>query len=85
VWYSVAGWIDWTNANLTDYEKYAAGPSGSLTSANGAGRYYSCTAVGKAAIRGGSLGDTTRDGPFALKLDIAPSYVSTGIGIRCAK
>ncbi|MDZ4225678.1 MAG: hypothetical protein U1C49_02400, partial [Candidatus Andersenbacteria bacterium] len=46
VWYSVAGWIDWTNANLTDYEKYAAGPSGSLTSANGAGRYYSCTAVG---------------------------------------
>jgi len=85
VWYSVAGWIDWTNANLTDYEKYAAGPSGSLTSANGAGQYYACTTIGNAAIRGGAWNNGAAAGPFTLNLGNAPSDVAAYIGFRCAK
>lgn len=85
VWYSVAGWIDWTNANLTDYEKYAAGPSGSLTSANGAGQYYACSANGNAAVRSGFWSYGAVGGPFTLYLDNAPSHVYSSVGFRCAK
>lgn len=84
-WYNSAAWIDWTNANLTGYLKYAAGPSGSLTSANGAGQYYGCSANGNAPIRGGNWADTTFGGPFALNLSNAPSFVHTSLGFRCAK
>ena len=85
VWYKSAAWIDWTNANLTDYEKYAAGPSGSLTSANGAGQYYGCSTNGNAAGRGGYWDFGAVDGPFALYLGLAPSYVAASLGFRCAK
>ena len=85
VWNTNAGWLEWNNAGLTDYEKYAAGPSGSLTSTNGAGQYYGCTANANAALRGGDWSSTPRAGPFALYLADAPSDVYTNIGFRCAQ
>ncbi|MCL5676122.1 MAG: hypothetical protein M1120_03285 [Patescibacteria group bacterium] len=85
VWYNSAAWIDWTDANLTGYLKYAAGPSGSLTSANGAGQYYGCGANGNAAFRGGAWDSGALGGPFPLALFSAPSFVSTSVGFRCAK
>ena len=85
VWYNSAAWVDWTNANLTGYDKYAAGPSGSLTSVNGAGQYYGCSANGNAPFRGGAWDSTTDDGPFTLDLNNAPSLVFTSVGFRCAK
>ncbi len=33
-WYNGGAYVEWNNANLTDSEKYMAGPNGSLTSAN---------------------------------------------------
>ena len=85
IWYYTAAWVDWTNANVTDYEKYAAGPSGSLTSVNGAGQYYGCSVIGNAAFRGGGWDTAAIAGPFTLYLSHAPSAVTAHIGFRCAK
>ncbi len=85
VWYNSAAWVEWTNANVTDYEKYAAGPNGSLTSTNGAGQYYGCSANGNAAIRGGAWDNGAYDGPFTLFLNDAPALVYTNRGFRCAR
>jgi hypothetical protein len=85
VWNTNAGWLEWNNAGLTDYEKYAGGPSGSLTSANGAGKYYGCTAAGNAALRGGTWANTASTGPFALALSNTTSNVATNIGFRCVQ
>ncbi len=84
VWYNSAAWIQWDNANVTDYEKYAAGPNGSLTNTNGAGRYYGCSAAGNAAVRSGA-DNMADDGPFMLYLGFAPASVVTNVGFRCAK
>jgi len=35
-WNSSGSWLEWSDGGLTDWEKKVAGPSGSLTSANGA-------------------------------------------------
>jgi hypothetical protein len=83
-WYSVPGWLEWNNANVTDWEKLAAGPSGSLTFSNGAGRYNGCSATGNALIRGGSSNEGLNSGVFAANLDLGASSVSNQVGFRCA-
>ncbi len=81
-WYTT-GWVEWNNANVTDQEKYDAGPSGSLTSANGAGQYYGCSANGNAFVRGGFWDNAVSAGVFAVYLYRAPSVSYTDFGFRC--
>jgi formylglycine-generating enzyme required for sulfatase activity len=83
-WDTTAGWVEWNNAGLTDQEKYDAGPSATLTSTNGAGQYYGCTAYGNAFLRGGSWAYAALDGFFTLSLNGAPSNSYTYVGFRCA-
>jgi hypothetical protein len=83
-WYSLAGWSEWNNANVADWEKLVAGPSGSLTSSNGAGQYYGCTASGDALLRGAAWYHGSYAGVFAAALNYGPSYVSSTVGFRCA-
>lgn len=84
-WYSGASWIEWDNANLSDYEKSNAGPLGPYTSAHGAGRYYGCTANGNGFLRGGYWIYGAYAGVFALHLGSAPSgsFAVAGLGFRC--
>jgi len=82
-WYSGLG-IEWTDANLSDYEKGRAGPAGAYTSTHNAGRYYGCTATGNAVFRGGNWINDADAGVFALTADKAPSY-SGPRGFRCGR
>ena len=82
-WPNSAAWWDWNNASLTS-AKLFAGPSGSAIGTGGAGRYFGCTAIGNAMLRGGGWNSGASDGVFAAYLDIAPSYVVANIGFRCA-
>ena len=84
IWYdSASAWKEWSDANLTDYERIVAG-STAYTSASGVGQYYS-SAGARAALRGGGWSSAVSAGAFALDLGLAPSAVDTGIGFRCAK
>jgi len=84
-WYYTAAWIEWSNANLSDYEKPRAGPSGAYTSTQNAGRYYGCSATGNAVFRGGNWTGSTNAGVFAIFANYAPSISGTGFGFRCGK
>jgi hypothetical protein len=84
VWYNGGAWADWTNANLTDWEKLVAGPAGSLTSVNGAGQYSGCTANGSVLVRGCRWDNGSSAGVFAAGLGPAPSSSSADVGFRCA-
>jgi len=84
-WNTNAGWLEWTNSGLTDWEKYYAGPDGSLSSTNGVGKYYGCTADGNAFKRGGYWSITSYCGVFTLHLHATPAYSYTHIGFRCAR
>ena len=84
IWYdSVGAWKEWSDANLTDYERIVAG-STAYTSASGVGRYIS-SAGARAAVRGGRWSDTVSAGAFTLDLNDVPSLVYTSFGFRCAK
>jgi formylglycine-generating enzyme required for sulfatase activity len=83
-WNANAGWLQWDNAGLTDWEKKVAGPSGSLTSTNGVGQYYGCTAAGNALLRGANWDNGSSAGLFAVTLDGAPTTAATSVGLRCA-
>ncbi len=82
-WNTNIGWIEWNNAGLTDWEKYVAGPSGSLTSTNGAGQYYGCAADGNVVERGGHWQNGARAGVFSADLSDIPAYYPSSVGIRC--
>ncbi|MFA5169334.1 MAG: prepilin-type N-terminal cleavage/methylation domain-containing protein [Candidatus Paceibacterota bacterium] len=84
-WYNSGAWIDWTDSNLSDYERKTAGVGSSLTSSNGVGRYYGCTANGNAFLRGGGWDSGSGAGAFALTLTYSPSYTYTALGFRCAR
>ena len=84
-WYNSGGWIEWDNANLSDYEKGRAGPAGAYTATQNAGRYYGCTATGNAVFRGGYWGDGASAGVFAFNARNAPSLSVTAIGFRCGR
>ena len=83
-WYN-SGWLEWTDANLADYEKPNAGPLGAYTSTNRVGKYYGCTANGNAFLRGGSWSYNTYAGAFALGLNYAPASYHTNFGFRCVR
>ena len=51
-WYNSGAWVEWSHANLSDYELYVAGPTSGYTSAKGVGQYYGCTTNGNALLRG---------------------------------
>jgi len=86
LWYNSGAYIEWTNANLADYEKPNAGPAGAYTATQGVGRYYGCTANGNAFVRGGGWADTSTTGAFALLLFLAPASSSyTSLGFRCVR
>jgi len=80
-----AGWIEWNNSSLSDYEDLTAGPTGNFTSANGVGQYYGCSANDNRFLRGGSWGDTSNAGVFDLYLGSSSGYSNTSIGFRCAR
>jgi len=84
-WYSVAGFIDWTSANVNGAEKTLAGPLGAFTSTNGVGQYYGCTAAGNAFQHGGYWSNGAGAGVYSLLLNTAPS-VNSNIqgGFRCS-
>ncbi|MFA5346407.1 MAG: SUMF1/EgtB/PvdO family nonheme iron enzyme [Candidatus Omnitrophota bacterium] len=84
-WYGTANWFEWTDSNLSDYEKITAGPIGAYTATNGAGRYYGCSANGNGFLRGGDWDYGSYAGLFNLRLSYAPSYSGTNIGFRCAR
>ena len=84
-WYNSGSWIEWDNANLSDYEKGRAGPAGAYTATQNAGRYYGCTATGNAVFRGGNWSDGALAGVFAFYAVNAPSNSYTNIGFRCGR
>ena len=84
-WYNSAAWVEWSDGNLSDYEKGRAGPAGAYTSTHNAGRYYGCSVTGNAVFRGGSWYNDATAGVFAFDANVAPSYSSTGIGFRCGR
>ena len=83
--WETTGWLEWSNAALSDYEKGRAGPAGAYTSAQNAGQYYGCTATANAVIRGDFWGDGATAGVFAFRASSAPSNVNTGVGFRCGR
>ena len=82
-WPHSGNWWDWNNAVLAS-AKLFAGPSGSEIGTGGAGKYYGCTAIGNAMLRGGYWADGADAGVFAAALNNAPSAVYASIGFRCA-
>ena len=80
-----AGWIEWDNSALADYEKAIAGPAGNYTSTNATGRYYGCSANGNAFLRSGNWHGGSYAGVFALHLYCAPSGSHTHFVFRCAR
>ncbi|OIO03444.1 MAG: hypothetical protein AUJ51_04235 [Elusimicrobia bacterium CG1_02_56_21] len=84
-WYNSAAWIEWTDGNLSDYEKVRAGPAGVYTSVQNAGLYYGCSTTGNAVFRGGDLGAGAIAGVFAFNALYAPSLVAAGFGFRCGR
>jgi hypothetical protein len=80
-----AGWIEWNDATLTDYEKMTAGPAGAYTATNGVGRYYGCSANGNGFLRSGFWNVGSYAGLFHLDLSFAPSNSYTNVGFRCAR
>jgi len=83
-WHS-GGWLEWTDVNLSDYEKERSGPAGAYTATHNAGRYYGCTTTGNAVGRGGVWSHTTIAGVFTFDGYNTPSYSDTHIGFRCAR
>jgi hypothetical protein len=84
-WYNSGAWIEWTDSNLSDHEKYIAGPSGSFMGTNGVGRYYGCSANGNAVLRGGTWDNGTDAGVFTLALNYSSAYSHARIGFRCVR
>ena len=84
-YWATSGWLEWNDANLSDYEKGRAGSSGAYTSTQNAGRYYGCTATGNAVVRGGHWNDVANTGVFAFDAYNDPSYSHTSRGFRCGR
>jgi len=84
-WYYFAGYIAWTDVNLSDYEKPRAGPAGAYTSAQNAGSYYGCYATGNVVLRGDSWLAGTDGGVYTFNATGLPSAAHTSKGFRCAR
>jgi hypothetical protein len=84
-WYNSGAHIEWTNANLADYEKSMAGSPGLYISTQGMGQYYGCTVNGNAFLRGGFWYGGSIGGAFALEMDKSPTFADGNVGFRCAR
>ena len=84
-YWATGGWLEWSDANLSDYEKGRAGPSGAYTSAQNAGKYYGCSATGNAVFRGGPWTSIAISGVYAFYALGAPTYSHAETGFRCAR
>ena len=84
-WYNPAPLVEWTDTNLSDYEKPRAGPAGAYTSTHNAGIYEGCSTTGNAAFRGGNMGNGAYAGVFALSVNNAPAFSEMDIGFRCGR
>lgn len=84
-WYNSGAWIEWTETNLSDYEKGAAGPAGNYTSANAIGRYYGCISPGRGMLRGGNWNAGLFGGVFATILTDGPTEAAAHVGFRCTR
>ena len=84
-WYNSGAWVEWSNANLSDYELYVAGPTSGYTSANGTGQYYGCTTNGNGLLRGAAWNAGVNAGAFTMNFNNATSNSNTNIGFRCVR
>ena len=84
-WYAGAAWIEWSDSNLSDYEKGRAGPAGAYTSAQNTGKYFGCTAVGKVGMWGLTWVNTTLAGIYGFSGGTLPTASGASLGFRCAR
>jgi hypothetical protein len=78
------GWVEWSNASVTDWGKLVGGPSGALTSANGVGTTSGCNGNGNPMRRGASWADGNGSGIYATAMDTSAAGVHGRYGFRCA-
>jgi formylglycine-generating enzyme required for sulfatase activity len=83
-WYP-STWIEWSDANLADYEKPFFGPSSNYTSSSGVGKYYGCNVTGNAVARGGYWNNGINSGVFSFNLNRSVSIEIPYIGFRCIR
>ncbi len=86
-YYSSGAYVDWSDINLADYEKGAAGPTSTYTDGtNNTGRYYGCTTNGNNFFRGGYIesGNATYAGIFQLNMNTTGG-ADNRIGFRCVR
>lgn len=84
-WYNIGAWVDWTHAELSDYESYVAGPTSGYTLSNGVGRYYGCTENENALRRGGGWRAGATAGVFTASFGFPPSFSHSHTGFRCVR
>ncbi|BFT94895.1 MAG: hypothetical protein MNSN_09870 [Minisyncoccus archaeiphilus] len=84
-WY-VSTWVEWNNANLSDYELLVAGPAPLLTSGSNVGMYYGCTHNNTSGlIRGGNWRAGLYGGIFSTNFNPYTTDALDHIGFRCVK
>jgi len=76
-----------TNWGNTLGRENIAPKNASLNSSNGVGRiwYNSSETETRALVRGGSWGDGSNAGAFAVNLNNSPANLNANIGFRCAR
>ncbi|WP_412732054.1 LamG-like jellyroll fold domain-containing protein [Minisyncoccus archaeiphilus] len=84
-WYNDNTWMEWGNANLSDYEKLTAGPVGNYDSSQGIGVYYGCVTDGRVMRRGANWRSGSNAGIFTLSFLATSSEKAADWGFRCAK
>lgn len=84
--YPSGGYTEWNNASLNSIRSLN-GPSNSAwnDASNGMGRYFGCSANGRAFSRGGSLGGASNAGIYQMNLSFDTTTTDTKVGFRCVK
>ena len=84
-WYNSSSWIDWNNANLSDYEIGKSGANPSFVTSQNIGRYLGCTNNGNGLLRGGyRIGGLTA-GLFTLAFNYSAQSTNSTFGFRCVR
>jgi len=87
-YFDSTGLIEWTDSNLDDYERGAAGPTVNTynDATNALGRYDGCSTTGNFFIRGGYVDTTNATYAGIFQLDqTSTGTAATRIGFRCVK
>ncbi len=85
-YYEDASVYDWSDSNLNDYERDAAGPSDSSWGVSkNIGQYYGCSTNGNAFVRGGGSDLNSEKGLYGLDLSSSGSTQAGWLGFRCVK